>query len=225
MGLSHAARPPKLTLKQEKRREMARKSKGVVAERRREHGTVFALRFFALGRRRYVTLGSDLEGWTRAKAEDELTTVMAQVPRGVWQAPAPEVERTPDQTFHEFSSEWYAARKGELAPKTHEDYEWRLTNHLLPHFQHHRLRDIDIASVDRFREAKVREGDLSGSSVNKLLMLLGAILDTADERELIVRNPLRVNPRNRKVKAPCLPPRNAPRRRREGPPAGPRRAG
>ncbi len=37
--------------------------------------------------------------------------------------------------------------------------------------------------------------------MNKTLTLLGAILDVADERELIARNPMRVNPRRRKLRA------------------------
>jgi len=58
-----------------------------------------------------------------------------------------------------------------------------------------------VAEVDRYREAKVREARLSAGEINKTLIRLGQILDVAEERELIVRNPLRVNPRRRKLKA------------------------
>ena len=53
-------------------------------------------------------------------------------------------------------------------------------------------------AVDDYRSFKVREGVLSASSINKTLALLGTILDVADERGLIDRNPLRVNPRKRR---------------------------
>ena len=83
--------------------------------------------------------------------------------------------------------------------------------------------------VDRYREMKLREAQqargaleawhkrceklgagqrrpprpprpLSGSSINKTLILLGAILDVAEERELIDRNPMRMNPKRRKLR-------------------------
>lgn len=47
-----------------------------------------------------------------------------------------------------------------------------------------------------------REQPLSAASINKTLTRLGQILDVADEYGMIQRNPLRVNPRNRKLKAP-----------------------
>jgi integrase len=50
--------------------------------------------------------------------------------------------------------------------------------------------------VDRYREAR-----LSAGQINKTITRLGQILDLAHERELIDRNPVRVNPRRRKVKA------------------------
>jgi integrase len=41
---------------------------------------------------------------------------------------------------------------------------------------------------------------LAAETINKTLKLLGQILDVAEERELVARNPLRVNPRRRKLK-------------------------
>ena len=79
----------------------------------------------------------------------------------------------------------------------------------------HRLSEITIAEVDRFRQFKVAERErvrrahangetrlrpLSNETINKLLVRLGQILDVAEERELIARNPMRVNTRNRKLK-------------------------
>ncbi len=129
--------------------------------------------------------------------------VLADVRRGIWQPPKREpVEPTPDPTFHEFASEWLAAMEPGLAPGTVARYRWQLTDHLLPHLHAHRLSEITVAEVDRYREAKVREGRLSPGEINKTLTRLGQILDVAEERELIARNPMRVNPRRRKLKAP-----------------------
>jgi hypothetical protein len=104
-------------------------------------------------------------------------------------------------TFHEFASEWLEARRGELREATIADYTWQLSNHLLPFFHRHRLPQISVAEVDRYRAFKVREQVLSAESMNKTITRLAQILAVAEERDLISRNPVRVNTRNRKLKA------------------------
>jgi integrase len=180
---------------------MPRKATGEVIERKRKDGRVFALRFRAYGQRHFVTLGGSAEGWTRQKAEAELRHVLADVERGLW---APHVTRAAEPsaspTFHEFASEWLDARRAELRASTIADYSWQLSNHLLPFFLRHRLPQITVAEVDRYREYKVRECVLSAESINKTITRLGQILAVAEERDLIPRNPVRVNTRNRKLK-------------------------
>jgi integrase len=190
----------------------------VVDERRRS--PTFGLRFRAYGRREYVALGTAAEGWTRAKAQTELQNVLADVRRGIWRAPtpepAPEIDRDP--TFHEFASQWFEATKGEWREKTRLDYEWQLSSHLLPFFKNHRLSQITIAEVDRYRRAKVTEAQaiqaaasdgkplthecvdkrgrkhrrprraLSVTSINKTITRLGQILEVAVEYGLIGAN-------------------------------------
>ena len=101
----------------------------------------WALRFRAYGKRRFVSLGRPEDGWTRERAEAELRHVLADVERGIWQphelAPVEAPGESP--SFHEFASEWLAAREPELAPKTLKDYRWALSDHLLPHFAKYRL--------------------------------------------------------------------------------------
>jgi len=181
---------------------MAPRPTGEVIERERERGRVFALRFRAYGRRQFVTLGGADEGWTRQKAEAELRHVLADVERGHW---APGVGRTAEApkspTFHEFASAWLAGRRGELREATLADYRWQLCNHLLPFFHAHRVPQISVAEVGRYREFKVREQVLSTESINKTITRLGQILAVAEERDVIIRNPVRVNTRNRKLKA------------------------
>src|SRR5215210_1752200 len=181
---------------------MAKRATGEVIERTRKGGRVFALRFRAYGRRHFVTLCCVEEGWTRHKAEAELRHVLADVDRGLW---APGVGRAAEApaspTFHEFASEWLAARRGELRENTIADYRWQLCNHLLPFFHRHRLPQITVTEVDRYRAFKVREEVLSAESINKTITRLGQILAIAEERDLILRNPVRVNTRNRKLKA------------------------
>jgi integrase len=168
---------------------MGRHATGSIVEHDGKDGRVYrALRFRAYGERQYIALGPV----SREAAERELRGVLADVERGLWQpdepAPAPEpVAR--QMTLHELAEQWWVEREGELRPKTRRDYRWRLEWHLIPFFGQHELWQITIAEVDRFKAAKLAEGRLSARSINMCLTLLAAILEVAEERELIDRNP------------------------------------
>lgn len=180
---------------------MARKATGQVVVKETKRGPVFALRFRAYGERRYVTLGTAAEGWTLERAEEELRYVMAHVRRGEWRPPEPPpvVELPADPSFHEFASEWFAAKQDEIRPNTVRSYRNDLTNHLLPFFARHRLSQITVAEVDRYRNAKVREGHLKARSINMTLALLAQILEVAVEYGHLERNP--AAGRRRRLKA------------------------
>jgi integrase len=190
---------------------MARPATGQVIVDERRRSATFGLRFRAYGKREYVTLGTVEEGWTRAKAQTELQNVLADVRRCIWQPPVVEVVQAPRAmpTFHEFASEWFEHQKVEggrhgngLASKSRHDLAWRLSNHLLPTFASRRLDQITVEDVDCYRLAKVREGKLGVTSINKTLATLAAILETAVEYELIDRNPAR----GRRRRLPAQPP-------------------
>lgn len=88
-----------------------------------------------------------------------------------------------------------------MRPKSVESLRWQLSQHLLPFFAEHLLDEITIAEVDRYRTEKLLEERLAASSINKTLRLLGQIMDVAIERELVDRNPIRVNRHRRYVRA------------------------
>ena len=173
---------------------MARKATGQVLEKKRNGGRrVFALRFRAYGKRHYLTLP---DGTTRDQASIELENVLADVRRGIWRPPelAPEVELKEEPTFHQFSSEWLTAREQGLRPSTVRLYKYQLTYHLLPFFSKHRLSEITVEEVDRYRAAKVRERErgvtrLSNGSINKTIGRLAQVLEVAVEYGYIDRNP------------------------------------
>jgi integrase len=186
---------------------MARRATGAVVERKRDRGRVYGLRFTAYGIRRFVTLP---DGTTHSQAEHELQNVLADVRRGVWRPDEPPAEATPPMpTFHVFASAWFENKRPELAAKTETDYRWRLSNHLLPYFQHLRLNEITVEQVDAYRSAKLREAQLreaqrlararvsgeaapkplSNSSINMTIRLLAAVLERAVEYGYIDRNP------------------------------------
>jgi hypothetical protein len=183
---------------------MARKLSGQVLELDRKGGRTFALRFRAYGKRRYVTLGTAEEGWTREKAQEELQNVLADIRRGIWRPPEPAgAGPEPEPTFHEFASEWFEGLRHEgLADNTLARYEWELSHHLLPFFAEHQLSGITIGEVDRYRQEKVRESVLNATSINATITRLAQILEVAVERELTARNPARGRRRRLKQRQP-----------------------
>jgi integrase len=164
----------------------------------------WAIRFRAYGKRRYVTLGRPEEGWTRERAEAALRHVLADVERGIWRPhePEPIAACVEAPTFHEFASEWLAARTPELAAKNMKDYTWSLSYHLLPYFARHRLSEITVEEVDRYRAVKVREGRLAPAQINKTLKRLAQILEVAVDYGYLPRNPAASKGGRRRVREP-----------------------
>lgn len=173
---------------------MARHPTGQVVAPDGKRQRSWAIRFRAYGKRRFLTLGRSEDGWNRQRAERELRHVLADVERGIWQpdepTPAPtEAEPAPCPTFHEFTSAWLCDGEPGWRPRTVRDYRWALELHLLPYFARHRLADITIEEVDRYKAAKLREGKLAPNAINKTLTRLAQILEVAVEYGHIERNP------------------------------------
>jgi integrase len=189
--------------------DMARQATGQVIERKGKQGITYAARVRAYGQRHYLSLGYSWRGTTRRDAETELQNILADIRRGTWQPPqpqAPAATQTDDPSFHEFASQWFETRRHEVAPRSVEDYRWGLTRHLLPFFKDHRLSQITIAEVDRYKNTKVRERErrregrsLSNGSINETLNLLAQVLEMAVEYGHIQFNPARG--RRRRLKA------------------------
>lgn len=138
----------------------------------------------------------------------ELQNILADIRCGTWQPPQPSPTPTPesDPTFHEFASQWFENSSHEVSPRSVEAYEWTLTHHLLPFFKDHRLSQITIAEVDRYKNAKVRERErgkakrtLSNRTINAALALFAQIPEVAVEYGHIQFNPARG--RRRRLKA------------------------
>lgn len=149
---------------------MARKAKGEVVPREWKSGRGFALRLTAYGRRHYLTLGLECEGWTRERAEIELENIMADVRRGIWVAPEkprrrPEAlgvsEGEEDVLFPAFARGLLRSRKGHHTEKHHAYLEWGL-KHLEPFFAAVTPAQIDAEMVDAYAAAKLVEaGELA----------------------------------------------------------------
>jgi integrase len=169
-----------------------------------ERAPSWALRFRAYGQRRFKTLGRPEDGWDRERAEAELRHVLADVERGIWtaQTNAQPQEPTEVPSFHEFASDWLAARRPELRPRTVADYEWALSHHLLPFFAPMRLDEIGIADVDRYKAAQAARGRLAAAQVNKTLKRLAQVLEVAVDYGYLPRNPAASKGGRRRLKEP-----------------------
>jgi integrase len=161
---------------------MAKRTKGEVVVRDWKAGRGYALRFSAYGRRRYVTLGLECEGWTPERAQEELENVLADVRRGLWvpsrrgageggggaptrpprRGPAADraVEPPPaggEMLFGEFAPWALEVRRAHHGDAHHRNLRWCLM-HLMPFFAEWPLAQIDAEAVDSYSAAKVEEG-------------------------------------------------------------------
>lgn len=160
---------------------MAKRIRGEVLVRDWKAGRGFALRFSAYGRRRYLTLGFESDGWTEARAEEELANVLADVRRGLWMPPhrgggeraaastppsrrgrrgAGEQAPTADaeMVFGEFAPWALEVRKARHGEAHHQNLQWGL-RHLMPFFAETPLAAIDAEAIDAYSAAKIEEGE------------------------------------------------------------------
>jgi integrase len=170
---------------------MPRPATGQIVEDTRGRSTTFGLRFRAYGNREFVTLGTAEEGWTWEKADTELQNILADVRRGIWKPAepkaAPVVEEDP--LFHAFASFWFETSKEEWSEKTRLDYQWQLSHHLLPFFKNHRLSQITIAEVDRYRAVKLSESAKRAKALEAWRKRVDQAKDRARRRKLARERP------------------------------------
>jgi len=152
---------------------MAGRAKGEVKVREWKSGRSFALRFWAYGERRYVTLGSERDGWDQRSAEEELENVLVDVRRGVWVPPSRKKKGRRDERdagavprFGPFARDLVNSRRGQVAEGTTQHEEWALS-HLLPFFGEWALPEIDIEAVDEYRQFKVAESESRAVAVER----------------------------------------------------------
>jgi len=156
------------------------------------------------GGRRELAPAHQEAGWAGPHAQAELEWLLAEIRRRM---PPPDPAPPAAPLFEDFARGWLERQKLQggwsgtgLAAKSQGDLDWRPSKHPLPAFGASTLAEITIEAVDGYRLAKVREGRLSASAINKTIATLAAILDTALEYGLIARNPARG--RRRRLPAP-----------------------
>jgi hypothetical protein len=162
----------------------------------------YRARVRAFGRQWRVAFGTNYQGWSEARARVELDAILEKVKRGTWEPPsrtAPlEDELDSREQVRVTAYRWWQRRKGELAPNTQADYQWRLA-YVVRHLGDLETASLDARGVDDFRQALVGEG-LSARSVNMMLDLLAQVVDDAVEYRLLDANPARG--RRRRMRLP-----------------------
>jgi integrase len=168
----------------------------------------WAVRFKAYGKRHFVTLGRPEDGWNRQRADAELRHILADAERGIWKPYDPPAIQIPQEmpVFEEFAAEWLAINSSGWRDFTLAHYNWALKSHLLPFFGQHRLVEITVQEVDRYRSWKatqpIRRGGasettkrnaplLSARSINNTIRALSTILELAVDYGYLQSNPAR----------------------------------
>ncbi len=152
---------------------------------RGKRGTIWRIRYRdASGRRILETLGKE-PTWNRRLAERELRSRIVDVERDGYQKPT-------KVTFANFAQQWleeYLPGRN-LKLTTTDGYRQTLRNHLLPHFGHTTLEELEQKPqlIDRYVTLKMRQG-LSPKTVSNHLVLLQLMLKRAIRWRLIKSNP------------------------------------
>ena len=120
---------------------------------------------------------------TKREADAYLASVRADVDRGSWIDP-----NAGKVTFGEYSSRWLAERP-QLRPRTRELYDGQLRLHILPVLGETELGHITPSRIRTWRADMISAGKPGASTIAKCYRLVHAVLATAVEDGILLRNP------------------------------------
>jgi integrase len=156
-----------------------------------KRGVTWSIRYRdADGRRVSETLGCEVDGWDKKRAEEELEERRVQVRKEGRRKLEP-------VTFAAFAREWIDERdaEGELKRSTRQGYRSIIEGHLIPGLGRRRLDSIDVGELERYKVAKRR--DYEPRTVNRHLNLLHSLFKSAEKRGLVRSNPVQAVDRPR----------------------------
>ena len=122
---------------------------------------------------------------TKAAANQALASIELQVASGAWVDPAGR-----EQTLESYATAWLSTRN--LRPRTRESYEDQLRLRILPRLGRTALGKITPAEVRAWHSVLVAQVDAAGKghrAVSASYRVLRAIMNTAVQDEILVRNP------------------------------------
>jgi integrase len=154
----------------------------------------YKLRIPYRGSRVHVDLGTNIEGWSRQRAQTELDRIMQLVERGTWEPATPQrhVEDRSGELFDVTAHRWATAKRATIDDSTRDQYRWAI-NKLRPALGQMRTVDIEGRHVRDLTTQLLKPADgkpLAARSVNIVLRILRAILEEAVEDKLIPSNPV-----------------------------------
>lgn len=120
-------------------------------------------------------------GSTKAGVEAKARTVQRNISYGIDGGPP---------NFSSWALRWYQHYDGEVSATTYEGYKYTL-NILIDYFGNKRLDDIRAVHVEEFLKAMARAGK-SRSYTSKLRGMLHQIMMSAEDNDLISKNPVRL---------------------------------
>jgi integrase len=108
-------------------------------------------------------------------------------------APVRRIERTAAPTFAEACEEWlrHGERERQLKQSTLVDYRAAISARLGPALGSVAIDVITTKSLESWRDGLLKEQAISHRTINKLMMIVGAVLERSRRRGLISDNPAR----------------------------------
>jgi integrase len=128
-------------------------------------------------------ISADVTFRTKRDAEVYLSTVRADIERGIWINPA-----AGRITLREYATAWLEQRPN-IRPRTRESYESQLRLHILPVLGNTELAKITTRQVRSWNAAMLNAGRPGAITAAKCYRLLRTILGTAVADELLFKNP------------------------------------
>lgn len=119
-------------------------------------------------------------GRTRVEVQQKLREIQQEHERGVLMV-------GPTPTLGAFLSQWLAATRPRVRPKTYVSYEGTVRLHLIPHIGNVRLRNLTPAHVQNVLTLKAEAG-LSPRSTRYVLLVLRIAVRQAERWGLVSRN-------------------------------------
>ncbi len=159
------------------------RSRGGIVVYNGKRGRVFRVKYTdAAGVQVMETLGSEKDGWTRRKAEEELMVRLVKVKKHGYRRPSP-------LTFREYATLWFTegeARRG-WKPSTVTQYR-SVSMRLIDYFDRTPLGAIRPRHIAEYVTA-LSAMKMSASVVGRDAALLHAIFKSAVKEELVESNP------------------------------------
>lgn len=105
----------------------------------------------------------------------------------------PASEFTSARTFADVCEEWlrHGERERQLKPSTLVDYRSSLSARILPALGLLAVEKLSTDDLEAWRRRLLDDGTISHRTINKLMMIVGAVLERARRRGLISENPAR----------------------------------